>query len=73
MGTVDSEPDDEEAQAQYWADVHHLAELSEVIARSYEALVLLLAEGYQCRCRGIWGWEVWMRREWKMRKRDMYK
>ena len=44
MGTVDSEPDDEEARARYWVDVHRLAELSEVIAQSFEALVLLLAE-----------------------------
>ena len=44
MGTVDSELDDEEAQAQYWVDVHHLAESSEAIARSFEVLVLLLAE-----------------------------
>ena len=44
MGTADSEPDDEEAQAQYRADVHCLAESSEVIAWSFEALVLLLAE-----------------------------
>ena len=44
MGTADSEPDDEEARAWYWADVHCLAESSEVIACSFEALVLLLAE-----------------------------
>ena len=44
MGTADSEPDDEEAQAWYWADVHRLAELSKVIACSFKALVLLLAE-----------------------------
>ena len=44
MGMVDSEPDDEENQAQYRADVHRLADLSEVIARSFEALVLLLVE-----------------------------
>ena len=44
MGTVVSEPDDEEARAQYRADVHRLVESSEVIARSFEALVLLLVE-----------------------------
>ena len=44
MGTVDSEPDDDEAQARYRADVHRLADSSEVITRSFEALVLLLAE-----------------------------
>ena len=44
MGMADSEPDDEEARAQYWADVHWLAESSEVIAWSFEALVLLLVE-----------------------------
>ena len=44
MGTADLEPDDEEAWAWYWVDVHRLAELSEVIAQSFEALVLLLAE-----------------------------
>ena len=44
MGTGDSEPDDKEAWAQYRADVHRLAESSKVIARSFEALVLLLVE-----------------------------
>ena len=44
MGTADSEPDDEEAQAWYQADVHCLVELSEVIAWSFKALVLLLVE-----------------------------
>ena len=44
MGTADSEPDDEEAWARYRVDIHHLAESSEVISRSFEALVLLLAE-----------------------------
>ena len=44
MGTADSEPDDEEAWARYRADVHRLAELSEAITQSFEALVLLLAE-----------------------------
>ena len=44
MGTADSELDDEEARAWYQADVHCLAESSEVIAWSFEALVLLLAE-----------------------------
>ena len=44
MGTVDSEPDDEEARTWYWADVHRLAESSEVIAWSFEALVLLLVD-----------------------------
>ena len=44
MGTADSEPDDEEARAQYRADVHCLAESSEAIAWSFEALVLLLVE-----------------------------
>ena len=44
MGTVDLEPDDEEAQVRYRADVHHLAESSEAIAHSFKALVLLLAE-----------------------------
>ena len=34
MGMVDLEPDDEEAQAWYQVDVYHLAESSEVIARS---------------------------------------
>ena len=38
------ELDDEEACARYQADVHRLAESSEAIARSFEALVLLLAE-----------------------------
>ena len=41
---VDSELDDKEARARYWVDVHHLAESSEVISWSFEALVLLLAE-----------------------------
>ena len=44
MGMMDLEPDDEEAQAGYWADVHHLAESSEVMTHSFEALVLLLVE-----------------------------
>ena len=44
MEMVDSEPDDKEAWARYRADVHRLAESSEVIAQSFEALVLLLAE-----------------------------
>ena len=44
MGTADSEPDDEEAQARYQADVHRLAESSEVMTHSFEALVLLLVE-----------------------------
>ena len=44
MGMVDSEPDDEEAGAQYQVDVHRLVESSEVIALSFEALVLLLVE-----------------------------
>ena len=44
MGTADSEPDDEEAWARYRVDVHCLAELSEVITWSFEALVLLLVE-----------------------------
>ena len=44
MGMADLVPEDEEAWAQYWADVHHLAESSEVITQSFEALVLLLAE-----------------------------
>ena len=44
METVDSELDDDEAWARYRVDVHHLAESSEVIARSFEALVLLLVE-----------------------------
>ena len=44
MGMADSEPDDEEARAQYQADVHRLVESREVIAHSFEALVLLLAE-----------------------------
>ena len=44
MGTVDSELDNEEAQVRYWADVHHLVESSEVVARSFKALVLLLVE-----------------------------
>ena len=44
MGMADSEPDNEEARARYRADVHHLAESSEVIAWSFEALVLLLVE-----------------------------
>ena len=41
---ADSEPDDKEARAWYWADVHCLAKSSKVIARSFQALVLLLAE-----------------------------
>ena len=44
MGMADSELDDEEAWAWYWVDVHRLAESSEVIAQSFEALVLLLVE-----------------------------
>ena len=44
MGTVDSEPEDEEAWVRYQADVHCLAESSEVITCSFEALVLLLVE-----------------------------
>ena len=44
MGMADSEPDDEEARAWYQADVHRLAELSEAITQSFEALVLLLLE-----------------------------
>ena len=44
MGMADLEPDDKEAWAQYRADVHRLAESSEVITWSFEALVLLLAE-----------------------------
>ena len=44
MGTVDSELDDEENQAQYRVDVDCLADSSEAITRSFEALVLLLAE-----------------------------
>ena len=44
METSDSELDDEEARAQYRADIHCLAESSEVITWSFEALVLLLAE-----------------------------
>ena len=44
MGTADSELDDEEARAQYRADVHCLADLSKAITQSFEALVLLLVE-----------------------------
>ena len=44
MGMVDSELDDEEARAWYRVDVHCLVESSEVIAHSFEALVLLLVE-----------------------------
>ena len=44
MGTADSEPDDDEARTRYQADVHHLADSSEAIAQSFEALVLLLVE-----------------------------
>ena len=44
MGTADSEPDDDEAHARYRADVHCLADSSEAIAQSFEALVLLLVE-----------------------------
>ena len=44
MGTMDLELEDEEAWVRYQADVHHLAELSEVITRSFKALVLLLME-----------------------------
>ena len=44
MGTADSELDDEESRTQYQADVHCLVDSSEVIARSFKALVLLLAE-----------------------------
>ena len=44
METVDSDPEDEEAWARYWADVHQLAESSEAIARSFEALVVLLVD-----------------------------
>ena len=36
--------DDEEARARYRVDVHRLAESSEAIAHSFEALVLLLVE-----------------------------
>ena len=42
METADSELDDEEARAQYRADIHCLAESSEVITWSFEALVLLV-------------------------------
>ena len=38
------EPDNEETQAWYRADVHRLAESSKVITRSFKALVLLLVE-----------------------------
>ena len=72
MEMVDSEPDDEEARAWYQADVHRLAESSEMIAWSFEALVLLLAERLPMPMSGIQGREVQMRREWKMRKKDMY-
>ena len=44
MGMADSEPDDEETRARYRADVHRLADSSEAIAQSFEALVLLLVE-----------------------------
>ena len=44
METADLEPDDEEARAWYRADVHRLAESSEVITWSFKALVLLLVE-----------------------------
>ena len=44
MEMAESELDDEGARTRYWADVHHLAESSEAITRSFEALVLLLVE-----------------------------
>ena len=44
MGMVDLEPDEEEAQVQYQADVHHLVESSEAITHSFKDLVLLLVE-----------------------------
>ena len=44
METADSDPEDEEAWARYWVDVHWLAELSEAIACSFKALVVLLVE-----------------------------
>ena len=44
MEMVHLDPDEEEAQARYWADICHLAELNEVIACSFEALVVLLVD-----------------------------
>ena len=44
METVDLDPEDEDSWARYLADVHWLAESSEVIAHSFKALVILLAE-----------------------------
>ena len=44
METADLDPDEEEAQAWYWADIHQLAELNEAITCSFEALVVLLAD-----------------------------
>ena len=44
METADSDPDEEEAQAWYWADIHQLAELNEAITCSFEALVVLLVD-----------------------------
>ena len=39
-----SDPEDEDAQAQYQVDIHRLVELNEVIACSFEALVTLLSD-----------------------------
>ena len=44
MEMVDEDPDEEAAQAWYWADIHQLVDLSEAIAHSFEALVVLLAD-----------------------------
>ena len=41
---ADLEPDDDKARSRYRADVHRLVDSSEAIARSFKALVLLLAE-----------------------------
>ena len=44
MEMADSDPEDEETQTRYQADVHWLVESSEVITHSFEALVVLLVE-----------------------------
>ena len=44
MELADLDLEDEDAQAQYWVDIHWHAELNEAIAHSFEALVALLVD-----------------------------
>ena len=44
MDMVFSDLEDEDAWAQYWADIHQFAGASEMIACSFEALVTLLLD-----------------------------